>query len=80
MDPGKLGDIIAGDGGAAGVAGAEIEDCVVVLDFLFRVEMDSDTSKQEPHYLNDYELASRLSYFLWSSMPDEALLAQAKND
>ncbi len=39
---------------------------------------------QEPHKaetgsrpLNDYELASRLSYFLWSSMPDEKLLALA---
>ncbi|MCZ6673695.1 MAG: DUF1592 domain-containing protein [Verrucomicrobia bacterium] len=29
--------------------------------------------------LSDYALASRLSYFLWSSMPDEVLLAQAKN-
>jgi cytochrome c5 len=27
--------------------------------------------------LDDYQLASRLSYFLWSSMPDEALLAEA---
>jgi hypothetical protein len=27
--------------------------------------------------LSDYELASRLSYFLWSSMPDEELLARA---
>jgi len=27
--------------------------------------------------LDDYELASRLSYFLWSSLPDEALLARA---
>ena len=28
--------------------------------------------------LNDYALASRLSYFLWSSMPDTTLLAEAK--
>jgi hypothetical protein len=27
--------------------------------------------------LNDYELASRLSYFLWSSMPDDELFALA---
>ncbi len=26
------------------------------------------------HSISDYELASRLSYFLWSSMPDEAAL------
>jgi hypothetical protein len=30
-----------------------------------------------PQQLNDYELASRLSYFLWSSMPDEALFKLA---
>ena len=30
-----------------------------------------------PRRLNDYELASRLSYFLWSSMPDEELFALA---
>ncbi len=29
------------------------------------------------HPLSDYELASRLSYFLWSSMPDDELLAHA---
>ena len=31
-----------------------------------------------PHYLNDFELASRLSYFLWSSMPDDELLRAAE--
>ncbi len=47
-------------------------------DFLYRVELDpSATSGQ--HALNDYELASRLSYFLWSSMPDDALFAAADN-
>ncbi len=39
--------------------------------FLFRVELDRHGEKTGP--LNDYELASRLSYFLWSSMPDEEL-------
>ena len=29
-------------------------------------------------HLNDFELASRLSYFLWSSMPDEQLFAAAR--
>ena len=29
--------------------------------------------KEEPGRLNNYQLASRLSYFLWSSMPDEVL-------
>jgi hypothetical protein len=40
--------------------------------FLFRVESNSASGK-----LNSYEIASRLSYFLWSSMPDEALTALA---
>jgi hypothetical protein len=39
--------------------------------FLFRIERDAD--EPGPHRLDDYELASRLSYFLWSSMPDDAL-------
>jgi mono/diheme cytochrome c family protein len=49
--------------------------------FLFRVERD----RRPPNSLNtvqpvgDFELASRLSYFLWSSMPDEELFALAKN-
>ena len=43
--------------------------------FLFRIEKDRGV--QEPYRLNDYELASRLSYFLWSSMPDAELFAQA---
>ena len=33
--------------------------------------------KEEPGALDDFALASRLSYFLWSSMPDETLLGLA---
>jgi hypothetical protein len=43
--------------------------------FLFRVEMDRPG--EGPQRLDDFELASRLSYFLWSTMPDEALLDAA---
>ena len=39
--------------------------------FLFLVEPEAPTAKPRP--LNGYELASRLSYFLWSSMPDDDL-------
>jgi len=45
--------------------------------FLFRVELDPDPTSLVPHPLSDYELASRLSYFLWSSMPDDQLFALA---
>jgi len=43
--------------------------------FLFRVEQDSTSEYARP--LNGYELASRLSYFLWTSMPDEELMRAA---
>ena len=42
--------------------------------FLFRWELDSPAAKPgDVRPLNDYEVASRLSYFLWSSMPDQTL-------
>ena len=44
--------------------------------FLFLEEKRRPEAK-EPWAVTDYELASRLSYFLWSSMPDEALLQKA---
>jgi hypothetical protein len=47
--------------------------------FTFRVELDPDPTSLAPHPLNAYELASRLSYFLWSSAPDAQLLASAEN-
>src|SRR6185503_19225563 len=45
--------------------------------FIFRVELDPDPASLTPHALGGYELASRLSYFLWSSMPDETLFGAA---
>ena len=45
-------------------------------DFLFLVE-PSGSSKRS---ISDWELASRLSYFLWSSMPDTRLLNLAKKE
>jgi hypothetical protein len=43
--------------------------------FLYRARTTSDQDTEE--FLDDYVLASRLSYFLWSSMPDDRLLAAA---
>lgn len=45
--------------------------------FLFRVEFDDDPTSTDAHPLDDHELATRLSYFLWSSTPDDRLLAIA---
>lgn len=48
--------------------------------FLFRVEKPAAPNAGKSVNLSSYEIASRLSYFLWSSMPDEELLqAAAKN-
>jgi len=46
--------------------------------FLYRIELDDDPASPVAHPLNDYELASRLSYLLWSTMPDDALLDAAE--
>jgi hypothetical protein len=46
--------------------------------FMYRPELDPSPTALTPHPLNDYELASRVSYFLWSSMPDDQLFAAAK--
>jgi len=43
--------------------------------FLFRVEQDQSGKKEWP--VNGYELATRLSYFLWASMPDAELFRLA---
>ncbi|MEO6741479.1 MAG: DUF1592 domain-containing protein, partial [Chthoniobacteraceae bacterium] len=44
--------------------------------FLFRVEQDRPGLVPQP--VSDWELATRLSYFIWSSMPDEELSAIAR--
>lgn len=50
---------------------------LVSLNFLYRIEQPSPTKKTSP--VNDWELASRLSYFLWSCMPDDHLRQLAAN-
>lgn len=47
--------------------------------FLFRVELDPSPTAKDVHRLSAYELATRLSYYLWSDMPDDALFASAKS-
>ncbi len=41
--------------------------------FLFRIELDDRPDSKEAHAVDEYQLASRLSYFLWSTMPDDEL-------
>lgn len=45
--------------------------------FLFRIEMAPPGNKQQVYAIDEYSLASRLSYFLWSSMPDDELFILA---
>lgn len=49
-------------------------------EFIYRIEFDANPASGEVHPLSSYELASRLSYFLWSSAPDESMLAAAADD
>ncbi len=51
---------------------------LVSPDFLYLVETRKDANPDKSP-LNDFELASRLSYFLWSSMPDQTLFDLAKS-
>ena len=52
-----------------------LESILVDPEFLFRVERDPvDTQPGTMHPVGDLELASRLSFFLWSSIPDDELL------
>ncbi len=55
-----------------------LEAVLVSPHFLFRGEMQSHPDDPKSvHSVDDYALASRLSYFLWSTMPDEELFALA---
>ena len=51
---------------------------LVSPEFLFRIERDPERAAADAAYrVTDLELASRLSFFLWSSLPDDELLAGA---
>ena len=51
-----------------------LEALLVSPEFLFRIEHDPPATRDLPaHRITQHELAARLSYFLWSSMPDEEL-------
>lgn len=63
-----------GDSFEEGVVQA-LQAMLISPHFLFRIEKIRPSASAEAVYpINQYELASRLSYFLWSSMPDDELL------
>lgn len=56
-----------------------VQKILVSPEFLFRMEFDPPGVEPGSAYpISDLELASRLSFFLWSSLPDEELLAIAE--
>ncbi len=61
---------------------ARLENLILYLlqtpQFLYRVEIEGPEVEGDSTYrLSDYEMASRLSYFVWGSMPDEVLFEAA---
>jgi hypothetical protein len=55
-----------------------LERVLVSPQFLFRIESDpANAAPGSAHRVTDLELASRLSFFLWSSIPDDELLNTA---
>ncbi|SVA56127.1 uncharacterized protein METZ01_LOCUS108981, partial [marine metagenome] len=68
------------DGGSfdAGIELA-LRRLLVSPEFLVRIEADPTTvDPATPYRVSDFELASRLSFFLWSSIPDDELLTLAE--
>jgi hypothetical protein len=62
------------DGFEAGIEAA-LSSILVSPEFLFRVEEDPPSiPPNTPYRVSDLELASRLSFFIWSSIPDDELL------
>jgi hypothetical protein len=58
---------------------AALSAILVSREFLFRVEQEPPgVAPHTPYRVSDLELASRLSFFLWSSIPDDELLSAAE--
>ena len=67
-----------GDGGFEAGIQRSLESVLVDPEFLFRVERaPAGTAPGTVHPVSDLELAARLSFFLWSSIPDDELLELA---
>ena len=69
----------AAEGGFEAGIEAALQALLVSPDFLYRVVQDPpDLPAGASYRISDLELASRLSFFLWSSIPDDALLESAE--
>ena len=66
------------EGFEAGIEAA-LERLLLDPEFLFKIERDpGGVAPDIAYHISDLELASRLSFFLWSSLPDEELLSLAE--
>lgn len=71
--------VAAKEGSFEAGIGKAIERILVGPEFLFRVERDpANVAPGTAYRISDLELATRLSFFLWSSIPDEQLLDLAE--
>jgi hypothetical protein len=82
---GELQDLVGayqegrGDGDFEAGIGMGLRRMLMEPAFLFRVERDpAGIAAETPYRISDLALASRLSFFLWSSIPDDELLAVAE--
>ena len=67
------------EGGFEAGIGRALERILLGPEFLFRIELDpADVAPATVYRVNDLQLATRLSFFLWSSIPDEQLLDLAE--
>jgi hypothetical protein len=74
----SLARLVRGHGGSCEESiQVALQAILMSPNFLFRIERDPATDSV--HRVRDTELASRLSYFLWSSMPDDRLLVLAES-
>lgn len=71
-------DFARGQDGGQAIAQA-LRALLASANFLYRIELDASPTSTTPHALSGYEMASRLSYLQWSSMPDAALFDAAKS-
>ena len=58
--------------------GLSIQKILVSPYFMYRVERIPEPNSNQPQAIADFAIASRLSYFLWRSMPDDVLLDAAE--
>ena len=77
----KLASQVREDGGSFEAAiQVAMQAILISPHFLFKVEQSTPEDRVDSSPISPYELATRISYFLWSSMPDDELLLMAHQD